>query len=490
MAVRYGSLPFNEAISFFRQKLSVTTEHWHEMWAASHNHAFTVAGAMKVDLLADLRQAVDDAIANGTSLNQFQKRFNHIVAKHGWQHTGDANWRSQLIYETNLRQSYNAGREQQIQQVKAQRPYGLYKHGNSETPRAEHLKWNNLVLPLDDPWWNAHSPSNGWGCKCKKFALSERDLKRLGLKVGVAPKAASYEWVNPGTGEVHDIPKGIDPGFDYRPLAPKQRAARAAKQAAAKPPLAERLRPRMVPSALSTAKGVSAKGLDDLLKQLPEQAQHQLQDFLQAHPVKTLFIKQGEMSRGKASLAISQQVAEYLDVSPAMARAYYTIKGANRTGGFTSVSFNHVVVKVKASHRFSKVDVTATLNSAQQVIEDAKHNQGPLSYRLASHPENLKRHHAFTTLIEQQHSGDAGLLSTWLHELGHQVHYYAGAPDIPVKAEQMLTAYGSTSKHEFFAEGFAAMMLNRATLEQWQPDLVSWFDKQINAAVRSSNKRR
>ena len=30
-----------------------------------------------------------------------------------------------------------------------------------------------------------------------------------------APKIKRYEWVDKATGEIHKIPKGIDPGWDY-----------------------------------------------------------------------------------------------------------------------------------------------------------------------------------------------------------------------------------------------------------------------------------
>ena len=30
-----------------------------------------------------------------------------------------------------------------------------------------------------------------------------------------APRIKHYEWVDKATGEIHKIPKGIDPGWDY-----------------------------------------------------------------------------------------------------------------------------------------------------------------------------------------------------------------------------------------------------------------------------------
>lgn len=227
MAVEYGALPFKEAIQFFRDKLSLPSESWDEIWQEAHDHSFIIAGAIEDDLIESLRDAVDKAIAEGISLKEFQAQFVEIVKKTGWDYNGTPSWRSHVIYETNLRQSYNAGRWQQLQAVKDTRPYWMYRHGDSENPRKLHLSWHTLVLPADDPWWREHYPSNGWGCKCKVFAVNDRDLQRLGLPVGTAPNDGTYDWVNKKTGEVHEIPLGIDPGFDYAPgaIKPSERLA-------------------------------------------------------------------------------------------------------------------------------------------------------------------------------------------------------------------------------------------------------------------------
>ncbi|WP_457936447.1 hypothetical protein [Aeromonas veronii] len=68
------------------------------------------------------------------------------------------------------------------------------------------------------------------------------------------------------------------------------------KREAAKPAFAERLPERIVESAFSSVKGVTAQGLSDLLAELPAPAQT-LAAFLKAHPVETLFIKQAEMGK-------------------------------------------------------------------------------------------------------------------------------------------------------------------------------------------------
>lgn len=226
MAVEYGSLPFQEQIDYLRKKVSIPTRAWTDVYGAEHDHAFMVAGAARDDLLTDLRAAVDKAISQGTTLQEFRKDFDQVVAKTGWAYNGGRNWRTHIIYDTNLRQSYNAGREAQMAdpELRKQRPYGLYKHADGEAhPRPQHLAWNGTVLPLDDPWWDTHSPQNGWGCNCKKQMLSERDVTRRGLTV--ATKAPPIEWeertvgINGPSPRTVRVPKGIDPGFEHRPGA-------------------------------------------------------------------------------------------------------------------------------------------------------------------------------------------------------------------------------------------------------------------------------
>jgi len=213
------SLPFEEAISFFRQKLNIKSDAWAAIYAEEHDHAFTVAGVMRDDMLEDFRTAIDQAIAEGTTYQAFLADFDTIVAKYGWSYNGSRGWRSRTIYDTNIRTSYQAGRYSQMTDpdVLKYRPNWMYQHGDSIHPRPMHLGWNGTVLPADDPWWEAHYTPNGWGCKCRVVALSNRDMTRLGKTVGTAPNDGSFEWVNPATGEVRDVPRGIDPGWDYNP---------------------------------------------------------------------------------------------------------------------------------------------------------------------------------------------------------------------------------------------------------------------------------
>jgi len=203
-------LPFAEQETFFRDKLNIPTRRWDDLWKDQHAKGFMVAGACKADILTDFRTAVDKAITKGTTLEEFRKDFDDIVSRHGWSYNGSRNWRSEVIYSTNVRQSYNAGRWAQLtdpEQLEVL-PYLTYKHGDSRNPRPHHLAWDGITLPADHPWWDAHYPQNGWGCKCRVYGSTKKEYEAAkAAGKGAAPKSG----IDPKTGE----PIGIDKGFGF-----------------------------------------------------------------------------------------------------------------------------------------------------------------------------------------------------------------------------------------------------------------------------------
>ena len=150
------SLAPDEAIAWFRAKGYAFSWSWLDVWREEHSNAFTVAKAMQADILADLRAAVDDALANGTTLAQFRKNLKPLLVEKGWwgkktvtgpdgkqkEVTLGTPRRLKTIYDTNLRQAHSAGNWQQVQRTKASRPYLRYVHRfgkqKSEHARPKH----------------------------------------------------------------------------------------------------------------------------------------------------------------------------------------------------------------------------------------------------------------------------------------------------------------------------------------------------------------
>lgn len=223
----YGSLAFAEQAAFFRRKLNIPTTGWTDIYTREHDHAFMVAGANRDAIVADFRAAVQKAIEGGNTLEDFRRDFDRIVATHGWDYNGGRDWRSRIIYDTNLSTSYAAGRYEQLQAA----PYWQYEHQDwVANPREEHVAWDGLVLERGDPWLQTHFPPNGWRCHCTMRGLWPRDLERMGKSgpdkappVNLVERVIGKNSVN-GPRTVR-VPEGIDPGFEYAPGAARLRSA-------------------------------------------------------------------------------------------------------------------------------------------------------------------------------------------------------------------------------------------------------------------------
>ncbi|MDR1936002.1 MAG: hypothetical protein LBS49_10595 [Candidatus Accumulibacter sp.] len=220
-------LPFEEQIAFFRQKLHLPTERWDDIWQSAHDRSFVVAGAMKADLLQDLFDAV--APLQRQSQESLTRKFLEAAEKnnwHGW--TGEDTeegqaWRARVVYETNIRTSYAAGRYAQLTDpdLVALRPYWKYVHSDLswEHPRPMHKLWGDMQLTLrhDDPFWQTHYPPNGWGCRCRVVAVRQPE------DGAAAAPPPGWDTVNPKTG----APAGIDKGWAYAPGATRAEEIRA-----------------------------------------------------------------------------------------------------------------------------------------------------------------------------------------------------------------------------------------------------------------------
>ncbi len=225
------AVPPREAVAHFRAKGYHVGYSWLDTAAGEHTRSFTVAKAMRLDVLEAIRGEVDRAIADGITFEDFEKALEPRLREMGWWGRGQmvdpltgelrnvqlgSRHRLRTIFDTNLRMSYAKGRWEMIERDAAAAPYLMYDAVNDALTRPEHLAWDGTVLRWDDPWWRSHYPPNGWFCRCRVIQMSEEDLEEFGIEPSGGPPAESLRtrpWTNKRTGETHQVPIGIDPGF-------------------------------------------------------------------------------------------------------------------------------------------------------------------------------------------------------------------------------------------------------------------------------------
>ena len=230
-APELGPVP-QEALDYFDSKGIEPGFNFEDVWAEEHAFAFTVAKEMRLDVLTDIRDGISEALREGKSFQSFRRDLTPLLVQHGWgekvvDKDGEERvvvppHRLKLIFLTNMRVARAVGHWERIQRTKEARPFLLYRIGPSNNHRPQHVSWNGVLLPADDPFWATHFPPNGYGCKCFTRQLSVTAAERLG-GVTIRPDMTPVEHLVGG--EVVLAPVGIDPGWDFNPGIERKKAA-------------------------------------------------------------------------------------------------------------------------------------------------------------------------------------------------------------------------------------------------------------------------
>ncbi len=214
--------PPEAIINQFRKKGYAISWNWQEVWQEANAHAFTVAKATDMEVLKDIREAVEEALTNGTGFRQFQKNLEPKLKAKGWwgkqevvdPQTGEITevqlgspHRLKTIYRTNLSVSYSAGRYKAQIASADRRPWWIYRTAGDGNVRDSHDKLRNTVLRYDDPFWETHYPPNDWGCRCGVDSATDRDLQDRNLRPtsgeNIEPFAAKGWEYNPAKSTWH-----------------------------------------------------------------------------------------------------------------------------------------------------------------------------------------------------------------------------------------------------------------------------------------------
>lgn len=231
-AVNYELEP-EAALDFFKQKGLKTSFAWQDMIGAEHDSAFTVAKMMNADLLATVQDKMKQAIASGTTFQQFTDDLVPQLQKAGWwgkrdlidPATGHIIQDVQLgslsrldnIFRTNMQSAYSVGQWDKITEQAARMPYLMYDAVDDNRTRDEHEKLDGQIHPVTAVFWKIYFPPNGWRCRCGAIQMDDDDLAEYGLTISELEPIDTYLWTNPRTGEEVRVPVGIDAGWDHSP---------------------------------------------------------------------------------------------------------------------------------------------------------------------------------------------------------------------------------------------------------------------------------
>ncbi|NEX47611.1 phage head morphogenesis protein [Pseudotabrizicola algicola] len=230
-------LPHRDAIEYFTSKgYAPQLQRFHHLDVFREEHArnWVVAKAMRDDVSQAIRDEMTRALAEGRTLAQFQAELAPRLQELGWwgkqsrvdPQTGEtvnaqlgSMRRLRTIFDTNMRTAHAAGHWAAIQRTKRAFPYLHYIQVERPSKRHDHTRFHDKIWHVDDPVWLRIYPPNGWFCGCHVIQRTEGWMKRNNRKVDPVPDLEERPWVNKRSGEVFDVPRGVNPGFDTNPGA-------------------------------------------------------------------------------------------------------------------------------------------------------------------------------------------------------------------------------------------------------------------------------
>ena len=221
--ITLGTMPPEEAVAYMKaQDLTAETFHWTDLWQSQHDRAFTISCLARADLLERLHESLVKSVSGELDRTDWLLQTRALLQKEGlWgtveetdPETGEQlkttfnEARLRLIHDTNVRQALAAGKWQNLLRTQARNPYVRYISADDDRTCPEHRAWHNVVLPIDDPWWDTHRPPNGYHCRCKVVGVSKVKYRR------------GYSESRPGAEIDEDAPivrEPYKPGLRLRP---------------------------------------------------------------------------------------------------------------------------------------------------------------------------------------------------------------------------------------------------------------------------------
>lgn len=171
------SLQPERAMKFWGGKLPMLRDDFNNLAEEMKDRAFVISRITSLQQVQKIYDGIAAGLANGTPMTRIveELRKEDIALSAGHLRT---------VVNTNLKTAYSAGRWQEIQASKKTRPYIRYRAVQDGRTRADHASLDGMIFPVDDPFWIANQPPNGFNCRCSMITLSQRQVDKLAAKEG------------------------------------------------------------------------------------------------------------------------------------------------------------------------------------------------------------------------------------------------------------------------------------------------------------------
>ena len=161
------------------------------------------------------------------------------------------------------------------------------------------------------------------------------------------------------------------------------------------------------------------------------------------------------------------------------AKRYFTAGGKGRKymNGMTIKGANHIVLKATSKQKAIK-NLKKMQDDIKDAVKYAKNNQ--------NNP-NWDRNNYWSAHGKGRFDESTTWLKTYVHEMGHQVHY-TNAVNKLNSYDWIPSAYGSSDYKERFAETFVQFIFSPVELKKASPSAYKWIEDTIDASLKKVDK--
>lgn len=171
---------FHEAIAALRARVPMTDAEYETLTEDQRARAFTVAGVAQADLVTEVWEAVESAVKDGTTLDDFKASVGDKLAS-AW--GGDDPSRLETIFRTNVQDAYGKGRYEQMTHpaVLQRRPAWQFSAILDSRTSEECASFDGVVRAADDEWWADHQPPIHFNCRSTIVPLTLEEASDEGF---------------------------------------------------------------------------------------------------------------------------------------------------------------------------------------------------------------------------------------------------------------------------------------------------------------------
>ena len=180
---------FEDALAYFEAQQPILKDVWDTLSDAAREQAFTVSGVTQVEVIQQVLEGLEAAIADGTTLEDFAAAVSTSLESAWGGSVANPAFRIETIFRTNVQTAYAAGRYQVATHpdIIAVRPQWMFSAvlDSRTSPICRPL--DGLIRPADDGFWRGHHPPLHHRCRSSIITLREEQAKQMGGGTDVPP---------------------------------------------------------------------------------------------------------------------------------------------------------------------------------------------------------------------------------------------------------------------------------------------------------------